>query len=109
MRRTSALLRCSQSARTADPGARRVTGRSHPWISECQGRGIAVGAEGIGLGNLARQQGVILIAVHDVFSRPGSSRARARGLSPALTTPETTPRPHGHGFHDLNGQDDTHG
>ena len=31
---------------------------------------IAAGAEGIGLGNLARQQGVSVIAVHDILFAP---------------------------------------
>ena len=36
----------------------------------CHGLIIAAGAEGIGLGNLARQQGVSVIAVHDILFAP---------------------------------------
>jgi hypothetical protein len=41
-----------------------------PGTPNCHGLVIAAGAEGIGLGNLARQQGVSVIAVHDILFEP---------------------------------------
>ena len=41
-----------------------------PGTPNCHGLIIAAGAEGIGLGNLARQQGVSVIAVHDILFAP---------------------------------------
>ena len=41
-----------------------------PGTPNCHGLVIAAGAQGIGLGNLARQQGVSVIAVHDILFAP---------------------------------------
>jgi hypothetical protein len=41
-----------------------------PGTPSCHGLIIAAGAEGIGLGNLARQQGVGVIPMHDILFAP---------------------------------------
>lgn len=41
-----------------------------PGTPNCHGLVIAAGAEGTGLGNLARQTGVSVIAVHDLLFAP---------------------------------------
>jgi hypothetical protein len=41
-----------------------------PGTPNCHGLVIAAGAEGIGLGNLARQTGVSVIPMHDILFAP---------------------------------------
>lgn len=41
-----------------------------PGTPNCHGLVIAAGAQGTGLGNLARQTGVSVIAVHDILFEP---------------------------------------
>ena len=41
-----------------------------PGAPNCHGLVISAGAKGIGLGNLARQQGVSVIPVHDILFAP---------------------------------------
>jgi hypothetical protein len=41
-----------------------------PGTPNCHGLVIAAGAEGIGLGNLARQTGVGVIPMHDILFAP---------------------------------------
>jgi hypothetical protein len=41
-----------------------------PGTPSCHGLVIAAGAQGIGLGNLARQEGVDVIPMHDILFAP---------------------------------------
>jgi hypothetical protein len=71
MRRGAALLAVLTIATVGTAGtASADRPEPVPGTPNCHGLVIAAGAEGIGLGNLARQTGVGVIPMHDILFEP---------------------------------------